>query len=108
MADQSHSAPRLCVTKKRLCDLFVDAIREATKLLDAHMEAVITNRKRLERFGIAIARALERCSRAESLYLLHVCEHGCGPLNKRDELPVFTQAASPSRPVTPRDWKQSF
>ena len=98
MADPAPSAkPASCATKKRLCDLFVEAVRETTKLLNAEMEAVIADRHQLDRYGIAIARALEQCSRAESLYLFHVCKHGCVPVNERDELPVFVSAGSASR-----------
>jgi len=89
MAGQADSGPVFCATKKYLCDLFVQAIRQTTKLLNAEMEAVIADRKQLDRYGVAIARALEQCSRAESLYLLHVHEHGCFPANESDELPLF-------------------
>jgi hypothetical protein len=84
MADQANSGSVFCATKKHLCDLFVEAIRQTTKLLNAEMEAVIADRKQLDRYGIAMARALAQCSRAEALYLLHVSEHGCFPANESD------------------------
>ena len=92
MADQANSGSVFCATKKHLCDLFVEAIRQTTKLLNAEMEAVIADRKQLDRYGIAMARALAQCSRAEALYLLHVSEHGCFPANESDELPLFAPA----------------
>jgi hypothetical protein len=77
--------------------LFVEAVRETTKLLNAEMEAVIADRQKLDRYGIAIARALEQCSRAESLYLVHVYKHGCVPVSERDEPPVFVSSGPASR-----------
>jgi hypothetical protein len=104
MADPALSAKLVfCATKRHLCDLFVEAVRETTKLLNAEMEAVIADRHQLDRYGIAIARALEQCSRAESLYLLHVYKHGCVPVrqSERDELPIFVSSGLARRSSKP-------
>ena len=99
MADRaSIKTPAFCPTKKHLTDLFVAAVREAAKLINAEMEAVIADKPPTEQHSLEIARALEQCDRA--VYLLHAHEHDCLP-GERDEPPFFTSPESEDRSVGP-------
>ena len=69
--------PSICAVKKRLMDLYIEAIRTITQLQGAQADSIIGGQLGLERVSIILEAAREKRDQAKLAYMLHIEKHGC-------------------------------
>lgn len=67
----------ICAEKKRLTDVFIEAVHKLMEFEDAEVSALTSGSDRLEAYDSALRHARKRRDAAKRLYVLHVRSHGC-------------------------------
>jgi hypothetical protein len=73
----SQPTRHACEERRRLEEVYIDAIRNLNKLVEAQAESLIAGKGKLDRFDMAITVARERREQAMLAYRAHLESHRC-------------------------------